>query len=222
MANSVILPTGQVLILGGGTIVGSCDAGAGNPAYAPELYDIGSSPTSPGTLVATMNSSNTLPAGPVPRLYHSMAALLEDGRVLLAAGENYPASQGFGPSGKTGEIFSPPYLFQGTRPTIASAPSEATFWATGMTTMGVTVNHSFPVDRMVLLRPATVTHAFDVDQRYIELAFTIQAGSSGTHRATVTLPSEDLGPPGWYMMYAVQVNAQGQRVPSIAWWIHFT
>jgi hypothetical protein len=224
MANAVILPTGQVLILGGSTTVDSCDADPTIPiAYAPVIYDIGSSPTSPGSVVATMNESNKLGGLPVPRLYHSMAALLEDGRVLHAAGETYPVSAGFGPSGKTGEVFSPPYLFQGTRPTITSAPSDAGFWSTSTPTMQVMINHSFPIDRIVLLRLATVTHAFDIDQRYIELPFTIQSGSSGTHRATVTLPAEDLGPPGWYMMYAVQNDsAHGYRVPSIAWWIRFT
>ena len=220
-ANAVILPTGQVLLLGGGAGVNACDAGPHSPAYAPVLYDIGGLPNTAGSTVAVMNPSNVNSQGqPVPRLYHSMATLLEDGRVLHAAGETYPSP--FGNSGETGEVFSPPYLFQGPRPTIASAPSEATFnIAGGSNSIGVTINHSHPIDRIVLLRPAAVTHSFDIDQRYIELAFTIQSGSSGTHRSSVTLPTEDLGPPGWYMMFAVQNGPQG-RVPSVAWWIHIT
>jgi hypothetical protein len=43
-----------------------------------------------------------------PRIYHSTAVLLPDGRVL-SAGESH------GSLAQTGEIFSPPYLFNGAR-----------------------------------------------------------------------------------------------------------
>ena len=57
-----------------------------------------------------------------PRLYHSTALLLPDGRVLIAGGGRFhdvadPTDQ------LSAEIYSPPYLFNGVRPTISSAPS---------------------------------------------------------------------------------------------------
>ena len=222
MANLVILPTGQALILGGGSSASPCEAGPGDPVYSPEIYDIGN-PSGTGAFTTQMNS----PTGVlVPRLYHSMAALLQDGRVLVAGGEYDPGISPNPPpyphSEKNGQVFSPPYLFQGSRPTIVTALSDANFsTSTTPQTMSVTVNHTQPIDRIVLLRPGTITHAFDIDQRYIELTFT-PPPASGRHSVSVTLPTEDLGPPGWYMMFAVQNDGQGHRVPSIAWWIHIT
>ena len=54
------------------------------------------------------------------REYHSTALLLPDGRVLMAGGGQLP---GRATNIYSGEIYSPPYLFKGARPTIASAPS---------------------------------------------------------------------------------------------------
>jgi len=220
-ANAVILPTGEVLVVGGGSIVGSCDAGAGNPVFTPELYTIGL-PGASGASTVVMNATNPVPGGSLqaPRLYHSMATLLADGRVLLAGGETYPPPL-FAASGKNGEIFSPPYLFQGPRPTIGSAAAATSFSTESATsTFSMTVAHDGPLDRVVLLRPSAVTHAFDIDQRYIELEFT-PGGSSTLTRHTVTAPREDLGPPGWYMLFVVHV-VNGNRIPSNAWWIHIS
>ena len=54
-----------------------------------------------------------------PRMYHSTAILVPDGRVIKAGG-----GQGGGRihDYTTIEIFSPPYLFKGERPVISSAP----------------------------------------------------------------------------------------------------
>jgi len=84
----------------------------------------------------------------------------------------------------------------------------------------MTVVHEGPLARVVLPRPSAVTHAFDIDQRYIELEFT-PGGASTLTRHTVTAPREDLGPPGWYMLFVVHV-VNGKRIPSNAWWIHIS
>ena len=62
----------------------------------------------------------------VGREYHSTALLLPDGRVLMAGGGQLP---GRATNIYSGEIYSPPYLFKGARPTIASAPSVVKYGA---------------------------------------------------------------------------------------------
>jgi galactose oxidase len=51
---------------------------------------------------------------------HSTAVLLPGGRVA-SAGSTNPTSE------LNAEIYSPPYLFQGTRPTISSFPDNITY-----------------------------------------------------------------------------------------------
>ena len=55
-----------------------------------------------------------------PRLYHSSSLLLPDGRVLLAGGGAFAPAV----NETNAEIYSPPYLFKGPRPTITSAPAQ--------------------------------------------------------------------------------------------------
>ena len=66
-----------------------------------ELWD-------PATEIWTPLASST----GIPRVYHSTALLLPDGRVFSTGGNHHPEV----------ELYSPPYLFKGARPTIATAP----------------------------------------------------------------------------------------------------
>jgi len=135
------------------------------------------------------------------RGYHSTALLLPDGRVL-SAGDN------FLPGGGTKlELYSPPYLFRGARPVITAGPSTAT-WAS---TISVTTPSA--VSRVVLVRPSSVTHTNDMNQRHLELPFT----TTGTGVTADTPVSARVAPPGWYMLFLL--NAAG--VPSIAHWVKF-
>ena len=63
------------------------------------------------------------------RLYHSTALLLPDGRVLMAGGGQLPSVPTI-VNQRNAEIYSPPYLFKGPRPTITAAPSAAAYGAT--------------------------------------------------------------------------------------------
>ena len=135
------------------------------------------------------------------RGYHSTALLLPDGRVL-SAGDN------FLPGGGTKlELYSPPYLFRGARPVVTAGPSTAT-WAS---TISVTTPSA--VSRVVLVRPSSVTHTNDMNQRHLELPFT----TTGTGVTADTPVSARVAPPGWYMLFLL--NAAG--VPSIAHWVRF-
>jgi galactose oxidase-like protein len=67
------------------------------------------------------------------------------------------------------------------------------------------------VDRVVLMRPGSVTHAFDADQRSIILEASFDNGI-----ATVTAPPDaTYAPPGNYMLFLISNNG----VPSLATWV---
>ena len=104
-------------------------------------------------------------------------------------------------------------------------PAGASFSAAGSPqTFGVTVEIDLgnTVERVVLIRPGSVTHQFDPSQRYIEQAFTVDSVSTDIPPTvelwtlTVTAPNEQLGPPGYYMLFAVEKrNSDGELVPSV-------
>lgn len=138
----------------------------------------------------------------IPRLYHSTALLLPDGRVVLAGGGRLP-----GPPNAdqlSAEVYSPPYLFKGARPTITSAP----------TTIGY--GNSFVVETpeapsiatVSLVRPGAVTHGFNQDQRFLSLAFEQTIGGL----AVQAPENANLAPPGYYMLFVVATDG----VPSVA------
>jgi galactose oxidase len=66
------------------------------------------------------------------------------------------------------EIFSPPYLFKGARPTITSAPASVGY---GDTFTLATPNAAQVTD-VRWIHIGTVTHAFDFGQRANTLSFT--------------------------------------------------
>ena len=66
------------------------------------------------------------------------------------------------------QIYSPPYLFKGARPTIGSSPGTAAYGSS----FAVTSPDASSVATVALLRPSAATHAFDQNQRYVPLAFT--------------------------------------------------
>ena len=136
-------------------------------------------------------------------MYHATALLLPDGRVLSAG-------QDKGSLARYGEIFSPPYLFRGARPTISNSPDTATRGAQFQFTSAQAAS----VIRVVLIRPGSNTHEIDNEQRSVPLSFTV----SGTTIAAQVPASNNQIPPGYYMLFVV--NSSG--VPSVAPWIRVT
>ena len=134
-----------------------------------------------------------------PRAYHSTAVLLPDGRVM-SGGDT--ADDG---GGSSLELYSPPYLFKGDRPTITSAPTKV---QVGQTFDVVTPD---TIDRVVLMRPNAITHTCEMNARHVELVFTPITGGV---RVTGP-PSRLVAPLGWYMMFVL--NELG--VPSVAKWV---
>ncbi|HEV8177323.1 MAG TPA: galactose oxidase early set domain-containing protein, partial [Gemmatimonadales bacterium] len=149
----------------------------------------------------------TLASNSVMRIYHSVSLLLPDGTVLHGASGDAMAIQPGGgvvpvPPERNHEIFSPPYLFKGARPTISSAPSTVNYGET----FSVATPNAAQITDVRWIRLGSVTHAFDAGQRANTLSFTISGGN-------VEVKAPDLprqAPPGHYQLFILNRNG----VPS--------
>ncbi len=194
--NSVVLPNGQVVVVGGQTFdepFTDTDA-----VLVPEIWD-------PATQVfATMAPMVT------PRTYHSTALLLPDGRVWVSGGGLCGSGCGsVGANHLTYEILTPPYLLTATgaaatRPVISSV--NAGSFALGAT---IAIQTKSPVKSFALMRLSSVTHTVNNDQRRIPLTTTTP---DGVHY-TATLSSDPgVLVAGYYMLFALDPRG----VPSQA------
>jgi hypothetical protein len=142
------------------------------------------------------------------RLYHSVALLLPDGRVL-SVGSGGPPASGL-TNDYTAELYSPPYLFRldGTpavRPTITDAPVSVSYGEA----FAVQTPDAARIAWATWIRLSSVTHAFNQNQRMNRLTTTPNGASSVTVMAP---PSANHAPPGHYMLFLIDTNG----VPSIA------
>ena len=92
------------------------------------------------------------------RTYHSTAVLLPDGRVL-SAGDDRPDHLPV--SGRTAQLYSPPYLAQEGRPVVTDAPRAVPYGAR----VPISVSGPSAVAKVILMRPGATTHAVDMEQR---------------------------------------------------------
>lgn len=191
-ANSVILPNGSIVMIGGQSVpMPFTDTTA---IMVPEIWD-------PAT-----QRFNLLKPMQTPRTYHSTAILMADGRVFAGGGGQ--CGTGCAMNHLNAEILTPPYLLNadGTpapRPVITNAPATAKLGAT------IAVSTQGPVASFVLMRLSSVTHTTNNDQRRIPLAI---ASSGGTSYQLAIPADPGVVLPGYYMLFAL--NAQG--VPSVS------
>jgi hypothetical protein len=179
------LADGTLIEIGGGTGPGHY----GGPIYTPEIYN-------PATQTWTEMANNQ-----GLRHYHSVADLLPDGRVISAG------STSGDPTQTTYEIFSPPYLFQGARPTITSSPKGVKYGQT----IGIGTPNATSIKSVALIAPSTSTHTDDFNQRYIPLAFTVAHGN-----ISATAPANaNIAPPGYYMISIVNTSGVPAVMPFI-------
>ena len=189
--NLTVLPDGEVLATGGSTTTDK-----GNFAAAVHEAELWSPVTRTWTTMARMQT---------PRLYHSTALLLPDGTVLAAGGGRHNGRSQPDPTDEpNGEVFSPPYLFRGPRPTISSAPSVLQY----ASAFSVATPDAARIGSVSLIALSAVTHAFNENQRFVPLTFEVNSGSLNVHGPV----DGNTAPPGPYMLFLVDTTG----VPSVA------
>jgi concanavalin A-like lectin/glucanase superfamily protein/galactose oxidase-like protein/Big-like domain-containing protein len=184
-----VLPDGKVFASGGMSETDGIDRS--KAVFPTEIWD-------PDTGVWTEAAAHQR-----PREYHSSALLLQDGRVLLAGGGAFPPNA---QDENSAEIYSPPYLFRGARPTITVAPTNVNLG----TTFTVQTPDAASIDKVSLIRMGSVTHNFDMDQRFMYL----NAHQDGANTLSVDAPTNrNVAIPGWYYLFINKANG----VPSKGW-----
>ncbi|KAL0325519.1 UNVERIFIED_CONTAM: Aldehyde oxidase GLOX [Sesamum radiatum] len=219
MGDMVLLPNGNVLIINGASSgTAGWDIGR-NPVLTPLIYR----PNNPiGLRFEAQNSSS------IPRMYHSTAILLRDGRILVS-GSNPHAYYNFTgvdfPTDLTMETFSPDYLdprLVRVRPVIVSPASHSqigygqqlviNFKAQGRINRGLIT--------VTMVAPPFTTHSFSMNQRLLVLtnstgisASVISLGGSNYQVRAMTPDSNILAPPGYYLLVVYR------EVPSQGIWV---
>ena len=184
--NLTVLPTGEVLATGGSS--GTTFNDVTRAVHAAEIWN-------PNTGVWTTLASNG-----VSRAYHSTTILLPNGRVLHTGGGDAADT----PNELNAELFSPPYLFRGPRPTITTAPTLVGY----NIPFRVQTPQFGTISKVSLIRLGSTTHAFDMNQRFQWLTFSQDAGGLIINAPT----SPNRTPPGHYMLFILGAN----DVPSLA------
>ncbi|HXD42283.1 MAG TPA: galactose oxidase-like domain-containing protein [Ramlibacter sp.] len=177
--NASLLPDGTVFVNGGTS--GPGPNNTTTAVFTSELWN-------PATETWTKMANAT-----VPRLYHSSAFLIPDGRVITFGGDGVPDV----------EAFSPPYLFKGARPSMSAVPASLGYGQQ----FTVQSPDAASIRKVTLIRLPAPTHSFDQNARLNELPFT-----AGTGSLNITTPANgNLAPPGYYMLFILN----GNGVPSV-------
>ncbi|XP_057840674.2 aldehyde oxidase GLOX [Cryptomeria japonica] len=212
MNDMLILPTGEVLIINGAKQGTAGWQSAREPALSPFLYR---------QAEALGNRFRILAPTKVPRMYHSTANVLPDGRVLVGGSNSNYGYRFSGvpfPTELRLEAYIPYYLHYNYDPKRAVI--------TSISTREIKYGSSFIVSFSLPRRPSTnlrfhayappfTTHTWSMNQRMLSLAATaVVKGNDGYSVGLTAPPTAVAAPSGYYLLTIVNGG-----IPSKAEWI---
>ncbi|XP_038900263.1 aldehyde oxidase GLOX1-like [Benincasa hispida] len=217
MGDMLLLPNGNVLLINGGSF-GTAGWELGrNPVLNPVLY----LPNNPPGSRFELNDPST-----TPRMYHSTAILLRDGRILVGGSNPHPSynfSSVLFPTELSLEAFHPSYLdpeLAALRPTIITPISQIMLFHGQRFKVGFTVINELDPTKVsvTMLAPPFNTHSFSMNQRLLVLSggnVTMSVWPDLMYEVDVNVPVYgNIAPSGFYILFVVH-----QSVPSEGIWV---
>ncbi|KAM7484327.1 hypothetical protein LguiA_000336 [Lonicera macranthoides] len=214
MPDMLLLPTGDVIIINGASKGTAGWERAVDPVLHPVLYV----PTQPDLRMRFRVLNPTR----IPRMYHSAATLLPDGRILVG-GSNphvvYNFTEVRYPTELSLEAFLPPYLAPKNdhlRPYISLVDEVALSYgqefSIAFTLELVGVHGGLTV---TMINPSFTTHSSAMNQRLLVLdVVDVEQWSPFDYNVTVYAPPKPaIAPPGYYMVFVVHAG-----IPSHCVW----
>ncbi|CAN6682780.1 unnamed protein product [Malus baccata var. baccata] len=211
MGDMILLPDSTVLLINGASSgVAGWEIGR-NPVLNPVVYR---PDNAVGSRFEQQNPTT------IPRMYHSSALLVRDGRVVVGGSNPHDKYQ-FGsnvlfPTEFRLEAFSPEYLdakYADLRPTILTPLNQAKIHYGIKLTIQFSLTGTLAMNSVsvTMVAPPFSTHSFSMNQRLLVLgAENVQQVGPTTYQAQVTTPpSGNLAPSGYYILYVVH-----QQIPS--------
>ncbi|KAH7834752.1 hypothetical protein Vadar_019282 [Vaccinium darrowii] len=213
MSDMILLPSGDVLIINGASHGTAGWEDAVGPVLNPVIYY--------PTQTDSSKKFQVMTASLIPRMYHSSAILLPDGRILVG-GSNPHVKYNFTalyPTDLSLEAFSPPYMDPQSsylRPTILSVEATDNVISYSQEFSIKFAVGSFWLERdltVALIAPSFTTHSFGMNQRliYLDVVGAVQKIIEFGYLVNVVAPaSKNVAPPGYYMLFVVHGGVPGE------------
>ncbi|KAI3686627.1 hypothetical protein L1987_80307 [Smallanthus sonchifolius] len=215
MGDMVLLPNADVLIINGGSRGTAGWEYGRDPVLKPVIYRHYNPINS---RFSVQNPSS------IPRMYHSSAILLRDGRVLVGGSNphiGYKFTNAIFPTELRLEAFLPPYLDPSSsyiRPKIISPVSQTNIQYGKQIVIRFTVQAHVDLNRIsvIMIAPTFTTHSFSMNQRLLVLdSYPAKIVGKLTYAVSTTAPpSRNIAPPGYYMLFVVHHD-----IPSEGIWV---